>query len=297
MAEARRADDGPGLVGPGDTAAKLTGQLRLRIGNRAGKAIATSQYHQGALRVLRPHYLDGTAQVCYTIVNPGGGYLGADRYGIGIELDEGASLLLTTQSATKIYRTPQGEAAARLDLRLGEHAVLEYLPDQLIAYRDANYRQETVVHMASSGSLMMYEVITPGWSPDGRLFRYEQIRLRTEVHVDGQLAVLDNLLVQPGNQDVDSLLYLQEFTHVGMLLAVDARIDTALVLELRELAYEVAAAQPEPVHVGVSATAAAGVAVRTLGTSTGSATTVLMAIVDELRARLRGQGAVNLRKN
>lgn len=275
---------------------RLTGELDLHIERRAGKDIATRQYHQGALRVLRPHYLDSTAQVCYTVVNPGGGYLGADRYRIGIGVGSSASLLLTTQSATKIYRTPQGEAQSQLNIELAEDAVLEYLPDQLIAYRDASYRQETIVHMHETSSLVMCEIITPGWSPDGELFKYQRIRLRTEVHIGGCLAVLDNLLVQPDDQEVESLLYLQGFSHVGMLLAVDSRIDAALVDDLRVQAYAVAAQQGEPVHVGISMTAAAGLSVRTLGTSTESAAAVLTCIVNELRGRLRAQAPVELRK-
>ncbi|WP_345469322.1 urease accessory protein UreD [Glutamicibacter ectropisis] len=275
---------------------RLTGELDLRIERRAGKDIATSQYHQGALRVLRPHYLDNTAQVCYTVVNPGGGYLGADRYRIGIDVGEQASLLLTTQSATKIYRTPQGEAQSQLNIELGAYAVLEYLPDQLIAYRDASYRQKTVVRMQDSSSLVLCEIITPGWSPDGQPFKYHRIRMRTEVYVDGNLMVLDNLLVEPQDQDVESLLYLQGFTHVGMLLAVDSRIETTMVEGLREDAYAVAAQQDEPVHVGISMTATSGLSVRTLGTSTESASTVLLCIVNSLRQRLRAQEPVELRK-
>ncbi|WP_159609222.1 urease accessory protein UreD [Glutamicibacter sp. JC586] len=273
-----------------------TGELLLHVERRAGKDLATKQFHQGALRVLRPHYLDNTAQVCYTIVNPGGGYLGADRYRVDISVGASASLLLTTQSATKIYRTPQGRAQSQMHVSLAEGAVLEYIPDQLIAYQNASYRQETIVHMHRSSSLVMFEVITPGWSPEGDLFRYENIRLRTEVHVDGKLAVLDNLSVEPGRQDISSQLYFQEFTHVGMLLAVDSRIDTSMVESLRDIAYDVAAQQAEAVHVGISATAAAGLSVRTLGTSTESATAVLMSVVNELRERLHGQEPVQLRK-
>lgn len=275
---------------------QLTGELRLRVGSRNGRDIATAQYHQGALRVLRPHYLDDTAQVCYTVVNPGGGYLGADQYGIEIEVEGGSSLLLTTQSATKVYRTPQGEAVQRMVIRLGAGAVLEYLPDQLIAYKEASYRQQTVVDMAADASLVLCEVLTPGWSRDGKLFRYDQLRLRTEVRVDGQLRALDNLWVQPAAQPVDSLLYLQGSTHVGMLLAVDARIDRELVEQLRELSYAVASEQREPVHVGISETPGPGLAVRTLADSTEATNAVLLAIVNELRRRFRGQNLVNLRK-
>jgi urease accessory protein len=275
---------------------KLVGELRLQVGTRAGKAIATRQYHQGALRILRPHYLDDTAQVCYTIVNPGGGYLGGDNYGIEVAVDEGTSLLLTTQSATKVYKTPGSFARQDMVVRLGPGAVLEYVPDQLIAYRGASYRQFTRVDMHQDSSLLFCEVLTPGWSPDGKLFRYDEVRLRTEVSVGGKLAVLDNLLVRPGEDSLDSLLFLQDFTHVGMLLAIDAKIGASDVERIRELAYRMGEAQRTPVHLGISHVPGPGIAVRALSNSTEAINAVLMAVVDELRLHLRGQKALNLRK-
>jgi urease accessory protein len=74
--------------------------------------------------VLRPHYLDDSGQVCYVVVNPGGAYLGADLFLLDIEVQDAASLLLTTQSATKVYRTPGSFAEQRMTVRLGEGARL-----------------------------------------------------------------------------------------------------------------------------------------------------------------------------
>ncbi len=284
-------------LGPSSFAGEtLVGELRLLVGNRAGKAIATRQYHQGALRILRPHYLDETAQVCYTIVNPGGGYLGGDRYGIQVSVQENASLLLTTQSATKVYKTPDNHVEQHLVVKLGPGAVLEYVPDQLIAYRGASYRQYTHVEMCADSSLLMCEVLTPGWSPDGKPFRYDEVRLRTEVSVEGKLAVLDNMLVRPGADSLDSLLFLQDYTHVGMLLAVDARLDAEAVVRLRELAYQVAEAGRVPVHLGVTAIPGPGVAVRALSHSTEAINDVMMAVANDLRHHLHGQKPLNLRK-
>src|SRR5690349_18112916 len=56
------------------------GRLELAIEARSGRSVAVHQYHQGALRVMRPHYLDDSGQVCYVVVNPGGAYLGADLF-------------------------------------------------------------------------------------------------------------------------------------------------------------------------------------------------------------------------
>lgn len=298
--------DGPSAAAP----VAPVGSLRLHVAVRGERAIATDQYFQGALRVLRPHYLDESGQVTYTIVNPGGGYLGGDVYDIDVEVDQDASLLLTTQSATKVYRTPDAPAHQHSAFRLGPDAVLENLPDQLIAYREAHYLQDTVVDMDPSATFVTAEIVTPGWAPDGTLFAYDEVRLRQEVRIDGAPVVLDNLIVRPDTDDesggsVESTLFMAGRTHLGTLLAVDRRIDDALVAEMRDLVDSTLAAGSGPRtagrrHVepvaGVSAVPGPGLAVRILGTSTEHVHTALTAVVDALRARWRGQGPVHLRK-
>lgn len=286
------------------------GQLQLGIEQRGQRAIARQQYFQGALRVLRPHYLDDTGQVTYTIVNPGGGYLGGDAYIIDVDVAAETSLLLTTQSATKVYKTPEQAAYQHTTFRLGAGAVLEYAPDQLIAYRDAHYIQDTVVEMDPTASFISTEIITPGWSPDGTLFRYDRIHLRQEVRMNGRPVVVDNLIVRPDDETapVGSMLQMDGRTHVGSLLAVDARIDEELVDELRETSQAAlehtgpltGAAMSEttdlPAQLGITLVEGPGLAVRVLGTSTEQIAAALDAVVNELRARWRGQEPMHLRK-
>ncbi|GAA1785698.1 urease accessory protein UreD [Pseudarthrobacter sulfonivorans] len=274
------------------------GELALRIGKRAGRSVATHQYHRGALRVLRPHYLDDSGQVCYVLVNPGGAYLGADLFLLDVDVEAGAGLLLTTQSATKVYRTPGSFAEQRMALRLGDGARLELMPDQLIAYRQSSYRQNTRVTLRPSSSLVMAEVITPGWAPDGASFKYEELRLRNEIHVetDGgtELLALDNLLIRPPLNDVTGLGFMEGFSHLGSLVVVDARVNQALADELHALTAGYKA------HTGMSLTRSiagtTGLVLRALSNSTGELNSLLGACTALLRERWHGQAPLNLRK-
>jgi urease accessory protein len=274
------------------------GHLELLIADRAGRSVAVHQYHRGALRVLRAHYLDDSGQVCYVLVNPGGAYLGADLYLIDVEVGDGAKLLLTTQSATKIYRTPGSFAEQRMHLRLGEGARLELAPEQLIAYREASYRQNTHVTLRPTSSLIMAEVITPGWSPDGSPFGYEELRLRTEIRVEADgdtgLLALDNVLIRPPLGDVSGMAFLEGFSHLGSLIVVDPRVDQALADELHALASGYDA------YTGLSLTAArlgtAGLVLRSLSNSTEELNRLLRAAAALLRRRWYGQEPLNLRK-
>lgn len=280
------------------------GELELVITERRGKSIASRQFHQGALRILRPHYLDDSGQVCYVMVNPGGAYLGADLHLIDVEVGDGAKLLLTTQSATKIYRTPGSFAEQRMTVRLGEHAQLELSPDQLIAYREASYRQNTHVTVHPSSSLIMAEVITPGWSPDGASFRYEELRLRNEIRVKAdaggaggdraELLAVDSVLLRPLLTDITGMGFMEGFSHVGSLVVVDRRADQALADELHRVTAGYAA------YTGVSLAAAkagtAALILRSLSNSTEELDRLLGACRALLRHRWYGQEPLNLRK-
>ncbi|UZX05258.1 urease accessory protein UreD [Arthrobacter sp. CDRTa11] len=274
------------------------GVLELVISERGGRSVASRQFHEGALRVLRPHYLDDSGQVCYVVVNPGGAYLGADLFVVDLDVQDGADLLLTTQSATKIYRTPGSFAEQRMAVRLGEGARLELMPDQLIAYREASYRQRTHITVGPSSSLVMAEVITPGWSPEGTSFRYEELRLRNEIHVetDGgmELLALDSVLIRPPHNDVGGMGFMEGFSHLGSLMVVDARVDQALADEL------VALTSGHSAYTGVSLTrtvaGTSGVVLRSLSNSTGELNRLLGACTTLLRKRWSGQEPLNLRK-
>ncbi len=236
------------------------------------------------------------------LVNPGGAYLGADLYVIDVEVADGAKLLLATQSATKIYRTPGSFAEQRMRLRLGEGAQLELAPDQVIAYREASYRQNTCVTVRPSSSLIMAEIVTPGWSPDGAAFRYEELRLRTEIRVEseasaggaGGLLALDNVLIRPPLGDVTGMAFMEGFSHLGSLMVVDPRVDQALADELHEITAGLGA------HTGISLTAAvlgtAGLVLRSLSNSTEELRRVLGAATALLRKRWYGQDPLDLRK-
>jgi len=275
------------------------GRLELGVTLRGGRSIASHQFHEGALRVMRPHYLDDSGQVCYVVVNPGGAYLGADLFLLDVEVEDSASLLLTTQSATKVYRTPGSFAEQRMAVRLGEGARLELMPDQLIAYREASYRQRTSVTLQPSSSLVMAEVVTPGWSPDGAAFRYEEVRLRNEIRVETEagteLLALDNLLIRPPLADVTGLGFMEGFSHLGSLVVVDPRVDQGLADELHLLTAEHQALTGLSLTLTVGGTT--GLVLRSLSNSTDDLNRLLRSCADLLRERWFGQESLDLRKH
>ena len=282
------------------------GQLRLDVAVRDGRSYAARQFHEGALRVLRPHYLDASGQVAYTVINPGGAYFGADEYLMELAVRRDASLLLTTQSATKVYRTPQGPASQEMVVHLGPGSCLEYLPDQLIVYRGGSYLQRTRVEMDPSASLVLAEVVTPGWSPSGESFAYDELRMRTEVrvlppeHADGARArrlVVDQLRIQPdAHGDITGTGFMEGYSHTGQLLIADARL-TDEVYELLTAAVDASGTHSGITRAGVGEPYGVRcVCVRSLAHSTEAIASLHRTVANLLRERWRGQSPLHLRK-
>lgn len=212
------------------------GELALTITKRANRSIATMQYHRGVLRVIRPHY-DTNGRPNYTIINPGGAYFGGDRYTIDITVEPEADLMLTTQSATKVYRTPQGPARQDMIIHLDAGASLDYLPDQLIVYQDGTYRQNTIIELDPTARLALAEIITPGWSPDGQWFSFQHITMNTEVYLTGEtneLLLIDNLRMVPAETTISGWGFQEGYSHSGQLLLVEPGLVAEQILEVME---------------------------------------------------------------
>src|SRR4051794_3493521 len=146
-----------------------TGYLRAVFAKKGERSILQDSYFEGAFKITRPIYLDGTGQAYVYIMNPGGGYLDGDSYRMEFHLESGAEALLTTQSSTKIYKTLKRPVFQETEIYLKKGSFLEFVPDPVIAYEHARFKQLTTVRMESGASLVYGDIFTPGWAPDGSL--------------------------------------------------------------------------------------------------------------------------------
>lgn len=211
---------------------RWTGYLQLEAEKKRGKTVAEDLYFYGAFKLMSPFYLENDAQACYYIMNPGGGYVDGDRYKIEIQLSKQAELLLTTQSATKIYKTPNRPVIQEVNITLTEGSILEYLPDPIIGYRNSRYKQKTVVHMEQGTCYIATDIITSGWDSEGTLFSYDLLDLNTEVYLGERLVVADHIRLTPRSQSVCEIGLLEGYTHFGTMLVIGDRADADFLSRL-----------------------------------------------------------------
>lgn len=233
---------------PRPTDRPTTGELQLTTRTVDGRTEISRQFHRGALRILRPHRPDdGSGRAEITVVNPGGGFLGADDYHVSCTAGPGTRTLLTTQSATKIYRTPQGPARQAQHVGIAAGASVELVPEATIAYREAEFVQRSEIDL-EDGSAQFFgaEIVTPGWSPEGEPFRYRRVRLSTTVRVSGAPLLVDNLLLAPEAVDLPGLGHLEGRTHVASVIIAGSGADADLLESVRAICAEAGAQSTDP---------------------------------------------------
>lgn len=244
--------------------ADWTGILELDAEKRYGKTVTKNLFFRGAFKIMRPVYHGRSNHPSYYLLNPGGGYLDGDTYRMKVSLDPDARVTMTTQAATKIYKTPEQRAYQEAEFHLAEGSHLEYLPDPLIAYQDARYLQKNVVHMARGSTFVYTDIVTPGWSPNDEFFSYKQLRLLNEFYYDGELAAYDHIKLQPDQQNMQGIGTMKGYTHLGSMIVVSETIDEAVIDQL----YEKLAAVDEDVDIGISSLAVPGFSLRILAHTT-----------------------------
>ena len=99
-----------------------TGQLIYSFNNEVRK---NEIYFLKRRSKLRPIYLEQSLPTFY-IVNVGGGYLDGDRYRVNVNLEDNAQVTLTSQGATKIYKTPNDHVEQYQTFNLSNQSYMEF---------------------------------------------------------------------------------------------------------------------------------------------------------------------------
>jgi urease accessory protein len=173
------------------------------------------------LQVLRAAYTEPElpSLAAVTICSPAGGVLQGDRLCIEVALDGGAQLRLETQSATRLYSMPAGAAYGQVRLKLGPDSFLEYVPDPLIPYAGARFRQESIWEVDESATLIAGEVVTAGREARDEKARYQRVELAIDARRPGGQALFSDAC-DLAPDDEHQLGFLGDYATLGSLFVV-----------------------------------------------------------------------------
>ena len=216
-----------------------------------------------------------------------------EKYKNVITLKKGARSIITTQASTKVYKCPNSIKTEQETLiKLEEDSVLEYITDTVILYKDAMYKQVNDIYMDGSSTFIYTDGITSGWCPQGEDFQYSSVQLITKVYVDNKIVLLDNLLVNPRENDVTKLGYFEGYKNFGTLLVINKNITTDIIEELRTKIKKLSL----PIDFGISELEVNGFALRILGNLTQNIEYAIKICHDFIRKKFLGSNELIIRK-
>jgi urease accessory protein len=147
------------------------GALRLRFDRRPSGTVVTGCRYTLPLQALAPVALDDPAAVV-SILNPTGGLVGGDRLSIEVEVTADAHAVLTTPSATRVYRTEGEDSTQSVKIAIGPRATVEWVPDHTIPFAGSAFRQTLDVEMDESARLILVDAFSAGRVGRGEAWQF-----------------------------------------------------------------------------------------------------------------------------
>ena len=266
-----------------------TGYLELTVEKKHHRSVISNSFFDGVLKITRPTYLlEGLPLL--TLIHVGGGYVDGDSYKTEVVVGEDAKLALTTQASTKIYKSLRLGVRQEMDYILHAGSELFVKQDPLIAYKDAQFSQVTNVYMESTSIFYYTDIMTPGWSEDGKLFQYKKISSKLKIFIDGELQVYDHQLLIPG-ENLQQLMQLEDYTHIGTFFMIHPKVDEQLIEKIRE---ELGSINHS--RFGISALSTKGLSVRVLAFSTPDVEEIFSKCEGIIRYQLENKEMIEWRK-
>jgi urease accessory protein len=158
---------------------------------------------EGCLHACFPRTDDDALHA--VLLNSSGGMADGDMLRTTLVAEAGASLVVATQAAERVYRARAGAAPARVDVavRVAAGARVDYLPQETILFDACALERRLRVDVAPGGRYVGVETLIFGRAAAGEVVASLRLRDRIDLYCDGTHVLHDAVLLQG---DVAALL-------------------------------------------------------------------------------------------
>ncbi|GKS67028.1 urease accessory protein UreD [Nitrosarchaeum sp.] len=169
------------------------------------------------------------------IMSSSGGILQGDKYMIDIILEKNTLAHITTQGATRVYGMNVSNAIQVINVSLDDGAYLEFIPDQIIPYKNSRFYQEINFKVHDNATMIYSEIISPGRIGMGEIFDYEICYLRSigKNHKD-ELRFTDYTKIEPKKMNLQDFGILKQKQIMATMYILAKRDDVEKVIQTLE---------------------------------------------------------------
>ncbi|ALG67647.1 urease accessory protein UreD [Beggiatoa leptomitoformis] len=209
-------------------------QLQLYFTQRVTRTVLSQRRHSGPLQIQRPFYPETNGTCHVYLLHPPGGIVGGDHLQIQIHVDKNAQALITTPAATKLYAHPTHFSQQNIQLTVAQQGILEWLPQETIAFNDSRSHSQLRVMLAPDSVFMGWDIVCLGRPASHERFMQGQLRQAIEIYVGKTPLWIERAYYQGDSPLLSSAWGLAGYPVVGSFLCAVPTITTWAMDELRE---------------------------------------------------------------
>jgi urease accessory protein len=238
----------------------MIAELHIETKLRDGITYLKRSYYTPPFKLadVREDKKDNTLQLMLMSSSPG--ILDGDEYRIKIDLDEGCSLKLLTQSYQRLF-TMKGSATQQLQVSMAQGSSFCYLPHPTVPHEGSDFTSKSKIYLTNNCSLIWGEILTCGRKQNGEVFIFSKYHNLTEIYLNNKLIIKENLMIKPAQINVSAMGQLENYTHQASLVYLNETADTKLLKEH----INTFLTQQNDITYGITETPKNGLLIRILG--------------------------------
>ncbi|KQX45294.1 urease accessory protein UreD [Paenibacillus sp. Root444D2] len=250
----------------------VTGEIKAEFAVRSGLTQLVHKYHASPLKIAKTFRYENETliqdahpadQLGVYMMDCSPGLMSGDHYEINVRLREGARVFLTNQSFTKVHPSEVGHGSTqRQTLHLEADALLEYIPEPIMLYKEASLVAEMDVHLSPGSALIFSDVCCPGRTQRGEIFQYSRYVNRMKVCHGKELIFYQNQRIEPQTMQLSAPGCWERETHLGNLYIFSDRLKQ---LHLEKVLESLEKLEGIEVRIGASLTYKYGLIVTVMG--------------------------------
>lgn len=211
------------------------GVLQLEFKRKkTGETYLARQFFKLPLQVLPVNYLEQDKTAFLYLLNPSSGMLEGDLFREEFQVKEDASVVITTPSSNKIYRSQGKTTCLELMVTIAKGGRLEYLPEYNVPFKDAKYFQRGTFYIEKTGSVFLWDTVMPGRLARGEKFDFTSYCSHISLYYDNELVLREGMLLEPDNIDPHNQAVLEQYNLFATAYLVAEEIPDGLCDKLRD---------------------------------------------------------------
>ena len=151
-------------------------------------AFKDDKFSLDKLQLPSRHYHFDDNENYIKLLNIGEGIFPKDKIRTSLSLDN-SNLILTTESATKIYQSQKEYGIQKIDIVLKNNSNLEFINDELILYKDSKYIQFFNLKSDENSTFFYTDILSRGRSFEN--FDFSNMKIKNRFYCEKSLEYME----------------------------------------------------------------------------------------------------------